>query len=273
MIKIAVLGAGVNGITCALKIKDKYPNFDVTIFSEKFTPDTTGDGSGGLWYPYLCGNTTQEQLTKWGGETYAFLHDLWYQGGKHISVMPMYELYRQKKELQRPLWADLVFGYRELDKTQLDYLSRMHSINYAAGRTFTTFIIQAPKLIEYLYIRYKRLKGKVVNAKLASLSDPILHNFQVVINCTGLSARDIVPDNRVFSIRGQIARVKAPWLNYTIVDEDSGHYIIPNDAICVLGGTHQANDYRTEIDDSNTKFILDGCRQMIPGLKVIENTL
>ncbi|CAK1581298.1 unnamed protein product [Parnassius mnemosyne] len=61
--------------------------------------------------------------------------------------------------------------------------------------------------MEYLYMRYNRLKGKVVNAKLASLSDPILHNFQVVINCTGLSARDIVPDSRVFPIRGQIARV------------------------------------------------------------------
>ncbi|CAH2049579.1 unnamed protein product, partial [Iphiclides podalirius] len=270
MVKICVIGAGVNGLTCALKIKEKYKDFDVTIFSDEFTPNTTGDGSGGLWYPYLCGDTSQENLTKWGIETYSFLYDLWYTGGKHISLMPMYELYRQKKQLSRPLWADLVFGYRELDMRQLDYLSTMHSVEYSAGRTFTTFVIQAPKLLEYLYKRFKDANGEVATAKITSLSDPLLQEFRVIVNCTGLRARDVVPDTRVFPIRGQIARVKAPWLNYTIVDEDSGHYIIPNDAICVLGGTHQNNDYRTEIDAGNTGFILNGCRQMIPSLKSVE---
>ncbi|XP_068622660.1 D-amino acid oxidase [Battus philenor] len=270
MVKIAVIGAGVNGVTCALKIKEKYPDFDVTIFSDEFTPNTTGDGSGGLWYPYLCGSTAQEKLTKWGTETYYFLHDLWYSGGNHVSLMPMYELYREKRQVERPLWADTVFGYRELDMKQLDHLSRMHSINYAAGRSFTTFVVQAPKLLEYLYKRFKNANGKVIKAKLGSLTDPLLREFHVIVNCTGVNARNVVPDNRVFAIRGQISKVKASWINYTIVDEDSGHYVIPNDAICVLGGTHQEHDYRTDIDDHNTTFILDGCRQMIPGLKHAE---
>ncbi|XP_013140542.1 PREDICTED: D-amino-acid oxidase [Papilio polytes] len=270
MVKIAVIGAGVNGLTCALKIKEKYSDFDVTIFSEEFTPNTTGDGSGGLWYPYLCGSTSQEKLTKWGSETYQFLHDLWYTGGYHISLMPMYELYRDKREVLRPRWADLVFGYRELDMRQLDHLSRMHSVNYAAGRSFTTFVIQAPKLLEYLYKRYKAANGKIVKAKISSLSDSLLSGYHVVVNCTGVGARHLVPDDRVFPIRGQIAKVKAPWLNYTIVDEDSGHYVIPNDALCVLGGTHQEHDYRRELDDENKDFIINGCKQMIPGLKYAE---
>lgn len=31
MAKIAVLGAGINGVTCALRIKEKYRNADVSL--------------------------------------------------------------------------------------------------------------------------------------------------------------------------------------------------------------------------------------------------
>lgn len=30
MVKVGVIGAGVNGLGCAIKIKEKYPKFDVS---------------------------------------------------------------------------------------------------------------------------------------------------------------------------------------------------------------------------------------------------
>lgn len=47
----------------------------------------------------------------------------------------------------------------------------------------------------------------MLQVKIKSLRDPILDGYQVVVNCTGLGAREIVPDGRVFPIRGQIFRV------------------------------------------------------------------
>lgn len=35
----------------------------------------------------------------------------------------------------------------------------------------------------------------------------------------------------------------------------------------VLGGTHQMNDYNTAVNESDTKFIYEGCAQMIPSIK------
>lgn len=55
MKKILVVGAGVCGLTSAVQIAEFYKGtLEVTLVSEKFSPDTTGDGSAGLWSPYLC---------------------------------------------------------------------------------------------------------------------------------------------------------------------------------------------------------------------------
>jgi len=67
MPNIAVIGAGVNGVASAIKILEHYVNdgktpIKVTIISEDFTPNTTGDGSAGLWGPYLLGGTSQAKV-------------------------------------------------------------------------------------------------------------------------------------------------------------------------------------------------------------------
>lgn len=78
----AVVGAGIIGITSAWRILDNVPNAKVTIFAEKFSPNTTSDVSAGMifvlkisfyvwlndkvvcigfWEPY-CLNVSEEQL-------------------------------------------------------------------------------------------------------------------------------------------------------------------------------------------------------------------
>jgi len=67
MSNIAVIGAGVNGVSSAIKILEHYKSeaktpIRVTILSEAFSPNTTGDGSAGLWGPYLLGGTSQSKV-------------------------------------------------------------------------------------------------------------------------------------------------------------------------------------------------------------------
>lgn len=38
----------------------------------------------------------------------------------------------------------------------------------------------------------------------------------------------------------------------------------------VLGGTHQVNDYNTNVDVDDKAFIYDGCIRMIPSIKRAE---
>ena len=60
--KICVVGAGVIGLSSAIQILEKYPNVDLTVVAEKFSPNTTSDGSAGYWEPYLVGDTSAEKI-------------------------------------------------------------------------------------------------------------------------------------------------------------------------------------------------------------------
>lgn len=60
--KVAVIGAGVIGMTSALAIKGAFPESDVTVFSSEFSPNTTGDGSAGLWGPYCLGQDSPSSI-------------------------------------------------------------------------------------------------------------------------------------------------------------------------------------------------------------------
>ena len=48
-ITVAVIGAGVIGLTSAYSIKLFDENVDVTVFAEKFSPNTTSDGAAGAF--------------------------------------------------------------------------------------------------------------------------------------------------------------------------------------------------------------------------------
>lgn len=61
--RVAIVGAGVIGVTSALAVKNAFPCYDVKIFADAFSPDTTGDGSAGLWSPYLLGDTPIDNIT------------------------------------------------------------------------------------------------------------------------------------------------------------------------------------------------------------------
>lgn len=64
MKKIVVIGAGVNGLSSAVKIAEFFPRqrVQVTLVSEDVSPNTTGDISAGLWGPYLIGSSLEEKI-------------------------------------------------------------------------------------------------------------------------------------------------------------------------------------------------------------------
>lgn len=62
VVKVAVVGAGITGLSSATVIQERFPQVSVTLIAEKFSPGTTSDGAAGLWLPYLIGNTPDEEV-------------------------------------------------------------------------------------------------------------------------------------------------------------------------------------------------------------------
>ena len=62
MTHVAVVGAGVIGLSTALHIRELMPNVEVVVIADKFPPFTTTDVSGGFWEPHLVKDTPTDKI-------------------------------------------------------------------------------------------------------------------------------------------------------------------------------------------------------------------
>ena len=67
--RIAVIGAGIIGLSTAYNILDTIPNVEVTVFYETLSPNTTSDVAAGLWLPHKWGQTPEFKVLEWGQAT------------------------------------------------------------------------------------------------------------------------------------------------------------------------------------------------------------
>lgn len=52
-VRIAVVGAGVVGLSTALCVSKLVPGCSITVLSDKFSPDTTSDVAAGMLIPHV----------------------------------------------------------------------------------------------------------------------------------------------------------------------------------------------------------------------------
>lgn len=55
--RICVIGGGIVGTSSAIRLTKAFPNADLELVSDSFSPHTTSDGSGGFWQPHLLRDT------------------------------------------------------------------------------------------------------------------------------------------------------------------------------------------------------------------------
>ena len=209
---------------------------------------------------------------QWSKIAHDFFHELWRKGEAEeagISIIPTYRLTSDPMGQQDPAWKDVVFGFNKLTQKQIKKLSKEHSRNYTAGNHFVTFCCEPKKFLPYLEKRFLASGGRLEKRKIENLEE--FDHFDLIINCTGFGSKEMVKDSNLSPIRGQVARVCAPFLYEVVLHEDNeGNYVIPNIYEVVLGGTHQIGDLNMNISAADSEFILSGCKRIFPSLESAE---
>ena len=76
--RIAVIGAGVSGLTTAIVLAED--GYDVEVFAEKIGNATTSSRAAAIWFPYHIGKAgdqrSLEKVERWACETFAKLREL-----------------------------------------------------------------------------------------------------------------------------------------------------------------------------------------------------
>ena len=265
--KICIVGGGIIGLSTGLYLKRQNRAFDVTIISDKVTPETTADGAAGIWGIYLIKDTPKEQQKQWAQETHDFIEDLWLsENGGLMGISLVSSTRFNHDPILAEVWKDIVYGFRELTAQELASYGRLTG-THSHGYQFMTYTIEPVKLLPWFMADFLRLGGKVIpNQKVKDLGQAGHdYNADLIINCTGAWASALTGDKEIAALRGQVMRVKAPWIKDVILDDrEDGNYIISNQDSVVFGGTHDFDNWDLAPSAQDRKFIWAGCKALAP---------
>jgi D-amino-acid oxidase len=92
----------------------------------------------------------------------------------------------------------------------------------------------------------------------------------LVVNCAGLGARELIGDHALYPVRGQIVRVTNPGLTLSVRDEQhpgGRAYVHPRRDDCILGGTLDEGRWDTTVDMAVGAAIIERCWDLVPALR------
>ena len=253
---ILVIGGGVNGLSTGICLLED--GWNVTIYSTKFSPNTTSDVAAALWYPFL--SAPVEKTDVWGSRTYDVLKLLTADKGTGIEMTQTFEYFRSSQP--DPSWMSTVDDFERITE---DLPS-----DYVECFSFLTQIIEMPIYLKWLMRRYNNLGGKIEKKTVSNFSD-ISDNFNAIVNCTGLDSKELCNDSELYPVRGQIIRMR-PLLDKMHLDQQvpTLAYIVPRSNDMILGGVAQEGNWSLEPTEEDRNFILEKCSKIIPDLKKVE---
>ncbi|KAK0410557.1 hypothetical protein QR680_005193 [Steinernema hermaphroditum] len=259
---VCVIGAGINGLGTARELQRRFGSqVNVTIVTEKTSPDTTSDVAAGLWMPYLINDERPELLQKWGEQTFEHMAKMEREPGSGAFLCSGYEFYDEPKTVAA---ISTYRCFRNLTRKEIDDLG-FGEFKY--GNFRTTYFLEPTIYLKKIHKEFQEAGGKLFQHRLKSV-DEIAGRFDLIVNCAGLGSRELFGDKEVKAIRGQVIRVRCPALKHFYVIGDDV-YCLPNHT-AVLGGTHDEDDYDLTVRPEVAERILNENQKYIPVLKDAE---
>ncbi|MEV6123671.1 FAD-dependent oxidoreductase [Streptomyces sp. NPDC052077] len=259
--EIVVLGGGVIGLTTAVVLAERGRR--VRLWTREPVERTTSAVAGALWWPYrvepvalarrwaLRSLDVYEELAARPGET-----------GVRMVEGVLGETGREEVEG----WA----------AARLPGLRAATAGEYAGTGLWARLpLIDMAAHLPWLRARLLAAGGTVETRAVARLSEA---DAPVVVNCTGLGARELVPDPSVRPVRGQLVVVENPGIRTWVVSTDpvSGEmaYFFPQPGRLLLGGTAEEDAWSAEPVPAVAAAIVRRCaalRPEIAGARVLEH--
>src|SRR6266699_4448176 len=252
--RVAIVGAGVSGLTCGVLFAEH--GYRTAIFAKETGQQTTSGAAAALWFPYDA--EPAEKVIPWALHTYKVLVNLichradWPRRAKiSHSGVSMIELrqFSRTSEIQIPDWA-IPLGASVIPTVT----------TFKSGFKLNVPLMDTTIYLDYLANRFIEAGGEVnADVHLEKLED-VSPAFNLVINCAGIGARELVQDIDLEPHRGQVAIVpKVDNLSCAIVCDDPPlMYAIPRAHDCVFGGTNEISD-NLDVDAAATPRIIDAC--------------
>jgi D-amino-acid oxidase len=254
--KVTIIGCGVIGLSCGVTCVER--GFNTEIIARDLPPHTDSNKAGAVWLPFKA--APQDLVGKWSAVAYQVFSRLAKVSASGIQLITMVDLYGQSVP-ENPWWAASLprDSFRKAEPGELPP-------GYVDGFVLRVPLIETDKYLNFLMDHFRSLGGVIKQKELHSLDDL---DHPVVINCSGLGARQLAQDPEVFPISGHMTVVKEKHPIRCLFDEHGKNalaYIFPRPDVCKLGGTAVDHDWNENPDPGTIQSIITRCQDMEPGL-------
>jgi D-amino-acid oxidase len=239
---IAIIGAGVSGLTCGVVLAEN--GFEVHLFAADPPAETTSAVAAAMWFPYDA--EPAAKVVPWALESYDVFRALSHDPATGVSMIELRQFCRNG-DLQIPTWAE-TFNARSTRSNEF---------------VMTVPLSDSSIYLDYLRTRLSAAGGKLTTDTRFEKPEEVDPAFDVVINCAGIGARTLVSDQELEPHRGQVVLVEKLDLPGAVVCDDPPlMYAIPRTNDCVLGGTNEISDDLAP-DPAITAAIVLECRTVL----------
>jgi len=247
MARVIVVGAGVIGLSCAVRLLERGHRVDV--LARELPLETTSVVAAALWYPFRA--YPQDKVAAWSEVGYRELAKLAGVAGSGVRMMVGSELLRVKAA--DPWWAGAVPGLTRVDTPPEPYVD---------GWAFTAPVVDMPVYLRWLAERVRELDGTITRLAMAQLPD----GADVVVDASGLGARLLADDRSVTPVRGQVLYVEQVGLDQWWLDGSGLTYVVPRAHEIVVGGTEEEGVWNLSPDPAVAARILQRATALVPAL-------
>jgi D-amino-acid oxidase len=285
----AIIGAGVSGLACGVVFAER--GWNVRIFADETGQETTSAAAAAVWFPYDA--EPAEKIIPWSLITYERLRELARDSRSGVSMLELRQFTRTG-EIPIPDWAKKLGAHpapvipsnvegsrgetekllihannptavkRSVQKAQATVSNHPLSPTrtFSGGYALTVPLIDTTIYLDYMANRFHNAGGMIESTHVSKMQK-IPRDFDLIINCGGVGARELVRDPDLEPHRGQVAIVPKLDLARAIVCDDAPlMYAIPRLRDCVFGGTNSISDNR-EASSGDTAAIVSECSRVL----------
>lgn len=246
MDRVIVVGAGVVGLSCAVRLLQAGHRVDV--LARDLPQETTSAVAAALWYPYRA--LPQDRVTAWAKRAYAVYAEL-ADEESGVRVLEGTEVHHAAAP--DPWWASAVPVLERVPPPE----------GYADAWSFAAPLIDMPVYLRWLRARVEELGGTLTRMSLRAL--PATED-EVVVNCSGIGARLLAGDPAVFPVRGQVVLLDGIGVDRWYLDESGPTYVVPRTDTIVVGGTDEEGEWSRTPSAATAEDLLRRARALAPEL-------
>jgi D-amino-acid oxidase len=246
MDRVIVVGAGVVGLSCAVRLLEAGRRVDV--LARDLPLETTSAVAAALWYPYRA--LPQDRVTAWSKRSYSVFAEL---AGPETGVRVLEGTEVHHVATPDPWWVSAVPELRRVPAPQ----------GYADAWSFAAPVIDMPVYLRWLRDRVEELGGTVTRM---SLRDLPAGEDEVVVNCSGIGARLLASDPGVHPVRGQVVLLDGVQVDRWFLEASGPTYVVPRTSTVVVGGTDGEGDWSRTPSAATADDLLRRARELVPEL-------